>query len=218
MVDVKKKGPMFLGIGAVLAGVLLLFRGKKPPGTEPPPEPPPGLAHFYGRVTDANTGEVIWLGLVMLNGMTSPTSIDGEYLFANVEPGEYTVIFTKEGYETKTQAVTLSEGNNELNVSLMPAAFNGFTLRMQNLPPETRVWNANFAENTFNYDPLADSGWLSPGASWEYPNDPLGVTTLRIWALDADNNILFDVYNLGPVNNGKHYIYDHSAGSLQETI
>lgn len=210
---IDKKAPMILGIGAILVGGFLFFRKKGPPGPEPPPEPPPGLAHFYGRVTDANTGEVVWLGLVMLDGMTSPTAIDGEYLFGNIEPGEYTVTFTKEGYETKTQDVTLSEGNNELNVSLVPAAFNGFTLKVQNLPPEMVLWTASFAENSFKYDPFADSGWLSPDAIWEYPSDPLGVTTLRIWALDADNNILFDVYNLGPVNNGKHYIYD---GVLRE--
>ena len=78
------------------------------------------------------------------------------------------------------------------------------------------LWNANFAENTFNYDPLADSGWLAVEAVWEYPSDPLGCTTLRVWALDADNNILFDTSNLGPVNNGKHYVYDCATASLRE--
>ncbi len=213
---VGKKAPMILGIGAALAGAFLLFRGKKLPGPEPPPPPPPGLAHFYGRVTDASTGEPISMALVTLDGMTSPTTIEGEYLFANLEPGEYNVTFTKEDYESKSATLVLTEGNNELSVSLVRAAFIGFTLGLQNPPPEAVLWNANFAENTFNYDPMADSGWLAVDGVWEYPSDPRGVTTLKVWALDADNNILFDVYNLGPVNNGKHYAFDGAAASLRE--
>lgn len=92
----------------------------------------------------------------------------------------------------------------------------GFTLRIENAPPEAVLWNANFAERTFDYDPLADSGWLGIDEVWEYPSDPLGCATLRIWALDADNNILFDVRNLGPVDDGKDYIYDCSTGVLYE--
>lgn len=94
----------------------------------------------------------------------------------------------------------------------------GFTLRIENAPPEAVLWNANFAEHAFDYDPIADSGWLGIGEVWEYPSDPLGCTTLHIWALDADNNILFDVYNLGPIEDGKDYTYDCSTGVLYETI
>jgi len=94
----------------------------------------------------------------------------------------------------------------------------GFTLKITNAPLEAVLWNANFAERTFDYDPLADSGWLGIDEVWEYPSDPLGCTTLRIWALDADNNILFDVYNLGPIEDGKDYTYDCSTGVLYEAI
>lgn len=94
----------------------------------------------------------------------------------------------------------------------------GFTLKVINAPPEAVLWNANFAERTFDYDPLADSGWLGIDEVWEYPSDPLGCTTLRIWALDADNNILFDVRNLGPIEDGKDYTYDCSTGALYEAI
>lgn len=98
----------------------------------------------------------------------------------------------------------------------------GFTLKIENAPPEAVLWNGSFAENSFNYDPMADSGWLGIGEVWTYPTsydkqgNPLYCTTLRIWALDSDNNILFDVGNLGPVEDGKSYIYDCSTGELYE--
>ena len=211
----EKKGLMVLGIGAALVGVFLLFRKKKP-SPEPPPPPPPDYAQLYGRVTDASTGNPISMALVTLDGETSPTTIEGDYLFVNLEPGEYTAVFSKDAYITRTETVTLIEGNNELSVSLVRAAFTGFTLRMQNLPSGTVLWNANFAESSFGYDPFPDSGWLGPNDIWEYPSDPLGCYTMKIWALDVANNILFDVRDLGPVNNGKHYAYDHSAGVLRE--
>ncbi len=201
-----------LGVGAigVVAGLILLARRA---GAEEPPPPPPGLAQLYGRVV-TDTGEPILGALVTLDGQTSPTTIEGDYLFVNLEPGVYNATFSKDNYETGVATITLTEGNNEFNVALTPSTFTGFILALQNLPSEAVQWNANFAENTFNYDPIADSGWLSVNAQWDYPSDPRGVTTLRIWALDANNNILFDVRNLGPVNNGITYIYDHATGVL----
>ena len=92
----------------------------------------------------------------------------------------------------------------------------GFTLKLVNPPAGAILWNANFAENSFKYNPQADSGWLGVDEVWEYPSDPLGCTTLRVWALDADNNILFDVQNLGPVNVGTKYAFDCSAEMLRE--
>jgi len=46
---IEKKAPMILGIGAALAGVFLLFRGKKP-GPPPPPPPPPGYAQLLSLI------------------------------------------------------------------------------------------------------------------------------------------------------------------------
>jgi len=96
------------------------------------------------------------------------------------------------------------------------ARTRGFTLGIINAPEEAVLWNANFDWQSFDYDPIADSGWLSIDESWDYPSDPLGCTTLHIWALDAENNVLFDIKNLGPVDAGKSYIFDHSSGLLIE--
>ena len=91
----------------------------------------------------------------------------------------------------------------------------GFSLGIINAPAGSTLWHADFAENSFDYDPLADSGWLPPDREWSYPSDPRGVTTLRIQILDADNNILLDVENLGPIDNRTGYIYDCSTGMLE---
>ncbi len=215
-----KKAPMILGIGAALVGVFLLLRKKKPAngnGIPPPPPPPPGYASLYGTVR-TDDGQPIEGVLVTLdNGQFyDSTPLEGGYVFVNLQPGAYTVVFSKDNYITETRTITLVEGNNQLNVALASAAFIGFTLFVANAPQDLVLWNANFTENTFNYSPPADSGWLAPGDTWEFQQDPLGIVTLRIWALDADNNILFDVYNLGPVNNGKHYLFDYATSSLGE--
>lgn len=98
----------------------------------------------------------------------------------------------------------------------MAARGLGFSLRIIIAPPGAVLWNANFAERTWDYDPIADSGWLSIDESWDFPSDPLGCTTLRIWALDAEDNILFDVRNLGPIEGGKSYVFDYITGELSE--
>lgn len=85
---------------------------------------PPGVANLYGNVTSAKTGNPIGDVLVTLNGIQTTTSVNGNYSFADLETGEYTIQFSKEVYyETLLQAIVLYEGNNELNVqlALLPA-------------------------------------------------------------------------------------------------
>ena len=98
------------------------------------------------------------------------------------------------------------------------AAAKGFRLEIINAPAGAVLWDANFAEQSFDYDPIADSGWLGIDEAWNYPSDPRGCTNLHILILDADNNVLLDVYNLGPVNVGKNYVYDCATGELIEAI
>ena len=65
-----------------------------------PPEPEPGLANLYGKVTDAVTGQAIPDVLVTLDSMQVYTDSGGNYSFTNLEPGEYALQFSKDGYET----------------------------------------------------------------------------------------------------------------------
>lgn len=90
----------------------------------------------------------------------------------------------------------------------------GFTLRITNAPSGAETWMANFAARSFDYDPIADSGWLGISQVWDYPSDPRGATTLRIMIIDADNNLLLHVENLGPVNDGVDYEFDASTRKL----
>lgn len=84
-----------LGVLGTLALVALAWAA-------PPEEPEPGLSNLYGIVTDAETGNPIPDVLVTLDGMQTYTDGGGNYTFTNVDPGEYVLQFSKEGYETAT--------------------------------------------------------------------------------------------------------------------
>jgi len=84
--------PVGLGLAAIAAIAALAWAA--------PPTPPPGRANLYGVVIDAVTGEVIPDVLVTLNGLEVYTDAGGNYIFADLEPGEYILQFSKEGYET----------------------------------------------------------------------------------------------------------------------
>ena len=82
---------IILGVGAGL-GLVALARAA-------PPTPTPGRATLYGMVTDALTGEPIAGVLVTLNGLEVYTDAGGNYAFTDLEPGEYRLEFSKEGYQ-----------------------------------------------------------------------------------------------------------------------
>ncbi|MBA7683773.1 hypothetical protein ES703_92158 [subsurface metagenome] len=86
--------PIGLGLAAVAGVAALAFAA---PG---PPEPPPGLANLYGKVTDTVTGDPISAVLVTLNGLEVYTDAAGNYIFEDLDPGEYLLQFSKDGYET----------------------------------------------------------------------------------------------------------------------
>ncbi len=83
--------PIAAGLGLVaVAGLALAV----------PPTPPPGRANLYGVVTDAVTGNPIDGVLASLNGLEVYTDASGSYIFEDLDPGEYLLQFSKEGYET----------------------------------------------------------------------------------------------------------------------
>ncbi|GAI27792.1 unnamed protein product [marine sediment metagenome] len=83
-----------LGLGLVAAvGIAALAMAA-------PPTPPPGRANLYGVVTDAVTGEPISGVLVSLNGLEVYTNAAGNYTLEDLDPGEYLLQFSKDGYET----------------------------------------------------------------------------------------------------------------------
>jgi len=107
--------PVGLGLGLVAAvGVAALAWAA-------PPTPPPGRANLYGKVTDADTGQPVAGALVLLDSMQTYTDSSGNYLFADLELGEYMLGFSKEGYPGGEIMVNLVEGENVLNVEMARA-------------------------------------------------------------------------------------------------
>ncbi len=92
-----KKAAVVGGLGLVGLGIWALTRKAE----AAPPEPPPGRANLYGKVTDAVTGNKIPGVLVTLDGYSTYTDNAGNYLFPDLEPGSYVAQFTKEGYQTE---------------------------------------------------------------------------------------------------------------------
>ncbi|GAI60836.1 unnamed protein product, partial [marine sediment metagenome] len=118
---------------------------------EAPPEegPPPGLANLYGKVTDAVTGEAIPGVLVALNGLEVYTDAGGNYAFTDLEPGTYTITFEQEGYEAVHVDTLFVEGNNELNVEMIPLVAAPFSF--SNLWVERARCESATAWNTLNF-------------------------------------------------------------------
>jgi hypothetical protein len=105
-------------VGAV--GLLALAFTKKAGGNEPPPLPPPGSANLYGTVEDS-LGVLSGVS-VQVGSYSTTTKSDGTYIISSILPGTYDVSFSKSGYTTKETTMNLVDGNNTLNVTLVPVA------------------------------------------------------------------------------------------------
>lgn len=107
--------PVGLGLGlAAAVGIATLARAA-------PPTPPPGRANLYGKATDSVTRDPVSGVLVVLDGLQVFTDAQGNYAFADLGPGTYSLFFQKGGYEEIEMAdITLQEGDNELNVQMPP--------------------------------------------------------------------------------------------------
>jgi len=99
--------------------IVIYFATRKPA----PPPPPPELANLYGTVTDGATGGALADVQVTMGSLQTATDGGGYYEFLSVEPGSFSVRFSKTGYEEKEMSVTLSAGESkELNVALTRVA------------------------------------------------------------------------------------------------
>lgn len=106
-----------IGLGLVGAAAAVAYALTRP---KAPPTPPPGLANLYGVVIDAESEKGLADVLVTLDDIYTYTDKDGYYTFTDLEPRDYSVMFSKEEYKTVVIQKTVKEGNNELNAALWP--------------------------------------------------------------------------------------------------
>jgi hypothetical protein len=100
----------------VLAVVSLWKMGTKNPACGVPP--PPTEANLHGLVHDRG-GNPLPAVSVSLNGLSTATMLDGTFGFTNIEPGKYTVACTKSGYQDVSKSITLSAGDNGLDITML---------------------------------------------------------------------------------------------------
>jgi len=118
--------PIGLGLAAVVGLAAMAFAA---PG---PPEPPPGLANLYGKVTNAETGEPIaGVDITVYQDYDSDTA---DYHTTTDSQGYYQILemlvevdvtqmaVYANGYKAyANEDIPIVEGNNELNFSMEAA-------------------------------------------------------------------------------------------------
>jgi len=94
------------------------------------------LTNLYGRVTDAISGKGIIGVLVTADLWQGYTDKNGNYAIVGIEPGTYTVTFSKGGYKEEVYEVTIKEGSNRLDtelISILPPGFQLSTPTVRNI-------------------------------------------------------------------------------------
>lgn len=81
------------------------------------------FSSVYGVVSDAKTGDLISNANVVLSpsGETKITGSDGQFIFEDVDPQQYTITVQKDGYQTNRKSVTAIIGEKvEVNIPMTP--------------------------------------------------------------------------------------------------
>lgn len=81
------------------------------------------FSSLYGVVSDTKTGELVSNATVVLSpgGATKITGSDGQFIFNEIDPQQYTITVQKKGYQTNRKSVTAIIGEAvEVNIPLTP--------------------------------------------------------------------------------------------------
>ncbi len=75
---------------------------------------------IMGKITDANTGDVLPFANVLIDGTTIGTATDmnGDYYIINVSPGTYTLVVQMMGYESKRIEKVIVSVNRTTNINV----------------------------------------------------------------------------------------------------
>ncbi len=95
-----------------------------------------------GKVTDAQSGEAL-IGInIIIDGTTqgAATGLDGTYIINNVEPGNYSIVFSGVGYQKKiiTNVTVASDFTTSLDVELSTEAIGLETVVIEATKPLVR--------------------------------------------------------------------------------
>lgn len=77
-------------------------------------------ANLVGVVRHYTTLDLMDGVAITLNGHETTTNIYGLYSFHDIDPGDYTLTVSKDGFNTKTIDITLVAGDNTLDIILVP--------------------------------------------------------------------------------------------------
>lgn len=89
----------------------------------------------------------------------------------------------------------------------------GFTLSIINPPSGSRYWWCDYM-----YGACYPDYWLGINTTWNCPYGAYGATDLRIYIADANYEIIYTKYSLGPIYDDKAYVFDCSTGRLSEEV
>lgn len=78
----------------------------------------PGLANLYGFIHEKNDTPIAAVS-VKLNEHSAATKVDGNFSFTELEPRGYAITCTKIGWEKFTTDVTLEEGDNGIDITMV---------------------------------------------------------------------------------------------------
>ena len=87
-----------------------------------------------------------------------------------------------------------------------------FDLRIRNAPSGSNRWRADYSQG------MVYSGWLDIDRTWHCPYGAYGAVDLSVWVVDADYDTRHLKYGLGPVYDGRSYIYDCADGILYAEV
>lgn len=216
----KKKLGIALGAGAGAAVLIYLAtRGKEAPPVEPPPEPPPGLTNLYGVVH--YEGTPIEGAKITLDGQIAYTDGQGEYFFGELTPGGYSIITEKEGFETVTDDIVLSEGNNEFSIELIPVGVPppegiSFSIEVYNIPDYAAgsyQWYVTYVGKHGMVDPEGGI-WTPIDSPILVENVPENGRTLQVTLMAGP----YEVWNFTAIRtfrDGETYRFNLAAGILE---
>ncbi len=104
-----------------------------------------GKASIAGHVSDAITGQPIFLGIITWFSKTAYTNANGDYIMETPETGSGKITCERDGYLTAEDWITVNPDESKtVNFSLIPGT-----------PPPTECVKSDFEENIaqcWNYD------------------------------------------------------------------